>query len=155
MPKRVLFLSLLLFTICAGQVLAQGLDTNAKKDDWEEINFEFDSDILSDGYPSLLRLAELLNKNPDYKVLLSGHTDFRGSDAYNVELGRRRAEMVRSFLVKYGARQEQINVETEGKGQPEVSNNTNEGRFMNRRVVLTILNMEPTSGRQDGVGAAP
>ena len=43
---------------------AQGLTTTASKDDWEEINFEFNSSILSDGYPSLLRLAELLSPAP-------------------------------------------------------------------------------------------
>ncbi len=43
---------------------AQGLNTNASKDDWEEINFDFNSSVLVDGFPSLLRLAELLQKNP-------------------------------------------------------------------------------------------
>ncbi len=53
---------------------AQGLDTRASKDDWEEVNFEFNSSVLVDGFPSLLRLAELLQKNPGYKVKLEGHT---------------------------------------------------------------------------------
>jgi hypothetical protein len=39
-----------------------------------EINFEFNSYILSDGYPSLLRIAELLNRNQDYRVRVEGHT---------------------------------------------------------------------------------
>ena len=60
-----------LFFLGVASVFGQGLDTTAQKDDWEEINFEFDSDILSDGYPSLLRLADLLNKNGDYKVVYS------------------------------------------------------------------------------------
>ena len=91
MAKRLL-LTLVCLSLCAGIGFAQGLDTTATKNDWEEINFEFDSDILSDGYPSLLRLAELLQQNADYRVTLRGHTDFRGPDQYNVGLGRRRAE---------------------------------------------------------------
>ncbi|HEU0119277.1 MAG TPA: hypothetical protein VFQ91_02050, partial [Bryobacteraceae bacterium] len=59
--------------------MAQGLNTNATKDDWEEINFETGSAVLTDGYPSLLRLAELLAKNPGYKVRVEGHTDNVGS----------------------------------------------------------------------------
>jgi uncharacterized cupredoxin-like copper-binding protein len=141
--------------LCAGSAFAQGLETNASSTDWEEINFEFDSAVLSDGYPSLLRLAELLNQNPDYRVSLRGHTDFRGSDQYNVGLGRRRAEMVQTFLTKYGARGNQISLETLGEGAPKVSNDTAEGRFMNRRVVLTVTDGEGrTISDGGGVGQA-
>ena len=54
----------------------QGLNTNTSKNDWEEINFEFNSAVLSDGYPSLLRLAELLKDHPAYKVLVEGNTGY-------------------------------------------------------------------------------
>ena len=47
-------------------LFAQGLDTPASKDDWEEINFEFNSSVLVDGFPSLLRLAELLDQHPGF-----------------------------------------------------------------------------------------
>ena len=137
MCHRVLLLAVVL-CLFGSVAFSQGLDTSAKKDDWEEINFEFDSHILTDGYPSLLRLAELLNQNPDYKVRLEGHTDFIGSSAYNDTLSQRRAEMVRDFLVKYGARAAQIAVEPKGKAVPKVPNQTDEGRFMNRRVVLVV-----------------
>ena len=136
MSKRVpILLGLIAFATTSA--FAQGLETSAKSDDWEEINFEFDSDILSDGYPSLLRLADLLNKNGDYTVELVGHTDFRGSDQYNVGLGRRRSDTVKAFLLKYGAREGQITIETQGESTPKVPNETDEGRFMNRRVTMT------------------
>ncbi len=61
--RRTLSLSAVL-CICAALLSAQGLTSTATKDDWEEINFEFNSAILSDGYPSLLRLADLLHANP-------------------------------------------------------------------------------------------
>ena len=58
--------------LLAGLVFGQGLNTTQTKDDWEEINFEFDSAILTDGFPSLLRLAELLGQHSDYRVTLVG-----------------------------------------------------------------------------------
>ena len=57
---------------------AQGLNPGTQtKDDWEEINFEFNSSILSDGYPSLLRLAELLSQHLDYRVRVTPTTKLR------------------------------------------------------------------------------
>ena len=146
-----LLLSLLLL---AGLALGQGLDTSASKDDWEEINFEFNSSVLSDGYPSLLRLAELLSKNPDYRVRLEGNTDWIGSERYNEKLGMARANTVKSFLVKYGARSEQIAVVTQGKKKPKVDNRSKEGRFMNRRVYLTVTDGAGRTVGAGGVGDA-
>src|SRR5579884_2830144 len=91
-----------LLLCCTTGLLAQGLNTRATKNDWEEINFEFNSSILSDGYPSLLRLADLMTQHRDYRVKVTGHTDYVGSAPYNDKLALRRAEAVKAFLVKYG-----------------------------------------------------
>jgi hypothetical protein len=123
------------FSTC---LFAQGLNTSQTKDQWEEINFEFNSSILSDGYPSLLRLAEMLSQHRDYHVKLVGNTDYVGSARYNDRLAMRRAETVREFLVKYGAAADQVSTAGDGKNDPEVNNKTKEGRFLNRRVVLTV-----------------
>jgi len=136
-------------------VWAQGLDTKASKDDWEEINFEFNSSVLVDGYPSLLRVAELLQKHPGYKVRIEGHTDIIGGGPYNEKLGQARADAVRDFLVKYGASAGQISTGTRGKadpkypGQKPTFTKTDEARWMNRRVVLTVMD---ESGRMIGAG---
>jgi hypothetical protein len=136
-------------------VCAQGLDTKASKDDWEEINFEFNSSVLVDGYPSLLRVAELLQKHPGYKVRIEGHTDIIGNAPYNEKLGQARADAVRDFLVKYGASAGQISTGTRGKvdpkypGQKPTFTKTDEARWMNRRVVLTVMD---ESGRMIGAG---
>jgi hypothetical protein len=133
---------------------AQGINTRANKDDWEEINFEFNSAVLVDGFPSLLRMAELLQKNGEYKVRVEGHTDKIGSGAYNDKLGLARGNAVREFLLKYGARPNQIEVTTRGKTAPkvpggkEVLEKTDEARWMNRRVILTV-----TDGQGRVVGA--
>ncbi len=123
------------FSTC---LFAQGLTTTQTKDQWEEINFEFNSSILSDGYPSLLRLAEMLGQHRDYHVKVTGNTDYVGSARYNDRLAMRRAETVKEFLVKYGAGADQVTTGGDGKRDPEVNNKTKEGRFMNRRVVMVV-----------------
>ena len=128
---------------------AQGLETTASRQDWEEVNFEFNSSVLSDGYPSLLRMSELLSKNPTFKVKLEGHTDVVGSERYNEKLGMARSATVKSFLLKYGARPEQVETVTYGKKQPKVDNRTKEGRFINRRVYMTVTDGQ---GRTIGAG---
>jgi len=133
------------FILLLSQASAQGLDTRSSKDDWEEINFEFDSAVLSDGFPSLLRMAELLKANPTYKVKLEGHGDGIGPDSYNEELALKRAQMVRDFLVKYGAAASQIETGSKGKRDPKVEgekkfySRTDVARWMNRRVVVTVM----------------
>lgn len=137
--------------LLSGAAMAQGLITTASKDDWEEINFEFNSSTLTDGYPSLLRLAELLNKNADHKVKLAGHADIIGSHPYNDRLSRQRAESVKAFLEKYGARPGQISVDAQGKRAPRVDSSTREGRWINRRVNLTVTD---GAGRVVSAGGA-
>jgi len=144
----------LLILVSAILLSAQGLITTATKDDWEEINFAFDRAVLTDGYPSLLRLAELLQKHPDYKVRLVGHADHYGPEPYNEKLGRARAQTVKDFLVKYGARENQITIETRGERQPKVPGQTREGRWMNRRVEITVTDAQGRVISAAGVGEA-
>ena len=147
----------LVFSLLAIRMSAQGLDTRATKDDWEEINFEYNSSVLVDGFPSLLRLAELLKDHPGYKVQVEGHTDRLGGNGYNDKLGMARANAVRDFLVKYGASANQIQVSTRGKLDPKYAGQkgtyarTDEARWMNRRVGLTVTDEQ---GRTVGAGGA-
>ena len=136
--------------LMASSLFAQGLNPGGQtKESWEEINFEFNSSILSDGYPSLLRLADVLAQHADYKLTITGNTDIVGSAAYNDKLALSRAESVKAFLVKYGAQGGQIATAGNGKRAPEVDNNTKEGRFMNRRVVMELRD---GSGKLIGAG---
>ncbi len=138
--------------VLASCLCAQGLNPAGQtKDDWEEINFEFNSSILSDGYPSLLRLADLLSQHQDYKVKVTGNTDYVGSARYNDKLALARAEAVKAFLVKYGASASQITTAGNGKSSPEVDNKTKEGRFMNRRVILTVMDGQGNIIKEGGI----
>src|ERR1700684_2640385 len=152
--------TLAVLPLVAAGLYAQGLDTKASKNDWEEINFEFNSSVLVDGYPSLLRVAELLQKHPGYKVRVEGHTDIIGGGPYNEKLGQARADAVRDFLVKYGATAGQISTGTRGKadpkypGQKPTYTKTDEGRWMNRRVMLTVMDDQGRTVSAAGVGEA-
>src|SRR5579872_3767694 len=139
--------------LMASCLFGQGLNPGGQtKEDWEEINFEFNSSILSDGYPSLLRLADMLSQHKDYHVKVTGNTDYVGSAAYNDKLAMRRAETVKEFLVKYGASADQIATSGEGKRTPEVDNKTKEGRFMNRRVRLEVRDGTGKLIKEGGIG---
>src|SRR5579884_50223 len=133
----------------------QGVNTHASPSDWEEINFEFNSAVISDGFPSLLRLSELLKNNPGYRVRVKGNTDNLGSTRYSERLGQQRADAVKNFLVHYGAQASQITAVTRGKGNPEVPgyknrySRTDVARWMNRRVVVTVTDQ---NGRVIGEG---
>lgn len=137
-----------LFALC---VFAQGLNTHASPNDWEEINFEFNSAVLSDGFPSLLRLADLLKNNAGYHVRVEGNTDNLGSQRYNEKLGQERADAVKAFLTHYGANPNQIEATTRGKTNPEVPgyknrySKTDVARWMNRRVVMTVTDQNGKS----------
>lgn len=141
---RLVLLALVLAAFGYGQ-----LGTGATKEDWEEINFEFNSAVLTDGFPSLLRLADMLNKNPEFHVKLDGHTDSIGGEKYNEKLSQKRAESVRSFLEKYGTRPGQMEIVPRGKRNPKADNHSREGRWVNRRVVLTVTDKD---GKIIGVG---
>jgi hypothetical protein len=150
--KRILALSALGAITYA--LFAQGLNApaNQTKEDWEEINFEFDSHVLSDGYPSLLRLADLLSQHRDYKVAVIGNTDSVGGNPYNDKLALDRANTVKQFLVKYGANGDQVTASGEGKREPEVDNKSREGRFMNRRVSLRVTDGQGRLVKEGGIG---
>jgi len=149
--KRIAALSAL--GVMASALFAQGMNApgSQAKEDWEEINFEFDSSVLSDGYPSLLRLADLLSQHRDYKVVVTGHTDYMGSNSYNDKLALARAGAVKQFLEKYGANADQVTVAGEGKRQPEVDNKTKEGRFVNRRVTLGVTDGQGKLVKDGGI----
>src|SRR5271154_1169431 len=158
--SRKFTLLLALTGIAAVSSYAQGLSTNASKDDWEEVNFEYNSSTLSDGYPSLLRLADLLHQHPGYRVKVEGNTDNLGSSKYNEKLGLTRASTVKDFLVKYGAGANQIEVATRGKADPKYSgykggySKTDVARWMNRRVVLTVTDEQGKTVSAGGAGEA-
>ncbi|MCK6528567.1 OmpA family protein [Myxococcota bacterium] len=86
--------------------------------------------------PALLAVARWLGAHPEVaRLRIEGHADHVGTDAYNLDLSRRRASAVREFLVREG-RVDPLRLEARafGEGRPAASNGTEEGRAVNRRV---------------------
>lgn len=106
-----------------------------------DLMFEFDSSELKPGATSTLdRLVGFLQQYPDRGVAIEGHTDSVGSADYNYRLSQRRAESVRSYLVRSGIAFDRLSATGKGKDQPLADNESDAGRRQNRRVELIIDN---------------
>lgn len=104
------------------------------------VTFEFDSARLTaESRPVLDEVAADLRKYPRLQVELQGHTDSKGSDAYNLKLSNQRAESVRDYLLSQGVASQQLVAKGYGETQPVADNKTEEGRSENRRVVMQVL----------------
>jgi len=103
------------------------------------VNFENDSAVLKPKAKSILNdVTKSLRKRPDVKVTIAGHTDSRGSAAYNKMLSQRRAETVRKYLISHGVKASALKAKGFGEEQPIATNDTSAGRAENRRVELRM-----------------
>jgi outer membrane protein OmpA-like peptidoglycan-associated protein len=102
---------------------------------------------------ALERLAQFLRTNPGTRIIVEGHTDSVGSEAYNEELSQRRAQAVTEALRARGVPAEQYQAKGLGKAYPVASNETPAGRQQNRRVEIVFSD---ASGRfAEGPSADP
>jgi outer membrane protein OmpA-like peptidoglycan-associated protein len=105
-------------------------------------NITFDS-ARSDLRPSFLEvlnsIIKVLNHYPDTKLKIVGHTDSVGSEAANLSLSERRANRVAEYLISREVQPARITTLGAGEGFPIATNETELGRSLNRRVVLSIL----------------
>ncbi len=99
--------------------------------------------LLPESEASLREAGEALEKYPDLKIRVEGHTDKRGGAAYNMRLSQARAKTVRDWLVShYKLHDENYTAKGYGFTQPENTGNSPEELARNRRVVLTVTNPE-------------
>ncbi|WP_324719137.1 OmpA family protein [Salinimicrobium sp. HB62] len=88
---------------------------------------------------ALMSLANIFKEYPNTNILVEGHTDSTGSDAYNLTLSKNRAQAVTNFLTSQGISSGRITTKWYGESQPKYDNSTVEGRSKNRRVELAIV----------------
>ncbi|WP_054031467.1 AAA family ATPase [Desulfatitalea tepidiphila] len=101
------------------------------------VHFTINSNEIEDGsYAVLDRIANYLVRQPDKVVHVRGYTDASGSAGYNESVSRFRASVVKSYLVGKGAPPENIEIFAMGAENPVASNETAEGRRLNRRVEI-------------------
>jgi outer membrane protein OmpA-like peptidoglycan-associated protein len=83
-------------------------------------------------------VADRLKENPEVDITIEGYTDNRGSDEYNLNLSKRRAQSAKNYLVGQGVDSYRITAVGMGEAYPVASNDTEDGRAENRRVVLKV-----------------
>jgi len=104
------------------------------------IHYEFNKSIINEENIRVLdEFAVCLLKDPTRKVKISGHTDYVGSDAYNMALSKQRAESAASYLISKGISPQQLELQWYGESVPVADNSTPEGRKLNRRVEIKML----------------
>jgi outer membrane protein OmpA-like peptidoglycan-associated protein len=95
-------------------------------------------ELLPQSNVELDKLAKLMFVNPTLRIEVGGHTDNAGSDADNLKLSDQRANAVRDFLVKKGIEAARITAKGYGETQPMATNDTEEGRALNRRTEVVV-----------------
>ena len=104
---------------------------------YENIQFEFDSSVLrTSAYPTLDKVSADLRANASTTLTLEGHASAEGTEEYNMNLSRDRANSVKTYLVNSGVAANRINVTALGETKPIASNATEAGRVQNRRVEI-------------------
>ncbi len=120
--------------------LKDQLDGSKITASFDNIEFDFDSDVIkSESYPTLDQIASILKENRTWGTLvINGHTDSTGPDAYNQKLSEARAEAVRAYLAEQGVPSSAMSVVGYGESRPIATNDTADGRQANRRVEFEI-----------------
>jgi outer membrane protein OmpA-like peptidoglycan-associated protein len=107
----------------------------------QSVHFEFDKSRLTPlGRQVLDETAQKLQSNPALSVEIEGHTDSIGTEVYNLGLGKRRAEVVKGYLVlRHQVDSQRMATLSYGEARPVADNRTDQGRAQNRRVEFKVL----------------
>ena len=107
--------------------------------DERALNFDFDKSVVKPQYFEMLhKFVEYVNYN-DYEIVIEGHTDSKGTNAYNMALGMRRAQSVKAKLLEFGMDPGRIvGTVSKGEEEPVATNTTDEGRAQNRRIEFKL-----------------
>ena len=98
------------------------------------IYFDFDeSELKPESLDSLEKLGALLAAHPDLKLRIEGNCDERGTEEYNIALGQRRADAAKRYLIRLGAREQQISTVSYGETRPLAQGHDEEAWRENRR----------------------
>ncbi len=115
-------------------------DEQMKNFEFHPIYFDHDKDILKPEYNTYLKeMVKIVNSHTDLRIKIIGHTNSIGTDAYNINLSERRANAVKNYLISIGLRPDQVVIEYRGERDPAVSNDTPQGKKLNRRVDFEFI----------------
>lgn len=129
-----------------GSVANNGCPVIAKEDKqtldiaMQAVQFETGSALLkTESYVILRQIANIMERYPDFNMIISGHTDSVGRSAYNQTLSERRAKACYDFLVKEGISASRMNYAGYGDSRPIATNVTDKGKYLNRRVEFNLV----------------
>ena len=130
-------------------IIKQFLDTTKvfKTDAIELPNVQFFSNsanLLPYSISSIQQLADYLIAHPHVNAIIEGHTDNVGDPLTNLKLSQARAETVRQVLISFGVVADRVEAKGIGKNRPRAANETIEGRALNRRVEVRLINTDHT-----------
>jgi outer membrane protein OmpA-like peptidoglycan-associated protein len=107
---------------------------------FEPIYFEYDKDNIQEQYEAyLIEMIRMVKSHSDLRILITGHTDSDGSDAYNIELSKRRAAALVCFFEKNGLAKSRVEIDFKGEKEPVDRNDTDTGKQKNRRVDFRFI----------------
>jgi outer membrane protein OmpA-like peptidoglycan-associated protein len=115
---------------------------NRERDNFKfvPIYFDYDLDEIKPEYHDfLIRLVRVVNGHSDLRIKVTGHTDADGSDEYNLDLSKRRAEAIIEFFTSHGLSKDRLEIDFKGESLPVDNNSTPEGKQNNRRVDFSFI----------------
>ena len=105
----------------------------------EDVYFEYDKAVLTEKARELLgQVGDILIKETEFEVRVEGHTDARGTEAYNMSLGGKRAQMVQNYLLNYGVDKTRIRTVSFGEEKPKQEGESEEAFSKNRRANFSV-----------------
>jgi outer membrane protein OmpA-like peptidoglycan-associated protein len=119
-------------------------ENNITKTNYESVNLpnvQFktnEAELLESSYKDIDALIEYLKKNNQMESEIIGHTDNVGDPNFNIDLSQKRAEKIRDYMISKGISAEKIKAIGKGDTEPKTSNDSPEGRMMNRRVEVKL-----------------
>lgn len=114
--------------------------TDARNAITAPVYFEFDkSELTADDISKLDAKIPLLNANPDLRIRVSGHTDSKGSDEYNMALGQRRAASAKRYLTQHGIAATRVETVSFGEERPAATGTDDASMAQNRRSEFEII----------------
>jgi len=96
-------------------------------------------DLLPESYESFVSLIKAMKANLKMKIEIAGHTDNVGDEVSNIELSQKRADSVKRYLMGTGIAEDMLVAKGYGESSPVISNETKQGRAMNRRTEIRVI----------------
>jgi OOP family OmpA-OmpF porin len=107
---------------------------------FQPVYFDYDQAEIRVEYQNyLLELIRMVKSHSDLRIQITGHTDADGSDAYNLELSKRRSDALIEFFVQNGLPKDRVDMQFKGENEPADDNSTEEGKQHNRRVDFNFI----------------